>query len=68
MTHRTGRTGTVAESRGPPEAAVLYRIPAVSAHSLLPICTRREQQRAKAKTSSSPVNMEVALTTSVDKP
>ena len=45
-----------------------YRIPAVSAHSLLPICTRREQQRANAKTSSSPVNIELALTTSFERP
>jgi hypothetical protein len=43
-------------------------MPAVSAHSLLPISTRREQQRAKAKTSSSPVNMELALTTSLERP
>jgi len=46
----------------------VYFNPAVSAHSLLPICTRREQARANAKTSSSPVNMEVAPTTSFDRP
>ena len=32
--------------------------PEVSAHSLLPICTRREQHRANAKISSSPLKSE----------
>ena len=45
-----------------------HRAPAVSAHSLLPICTSREQHRANANTSSSPVNIELAPTISADKP
>lgn len=45
-----------------------YGCPAVSAHSLLPICTNREHALANANTSSSPVNIELLPTTSVDKP
>ena len=44
------------------------RAPAVSAHSLLPIWTSREQHRANANSSSSPVNMELAPTRSLGKP
>jgi len=43
-------------------------VQAISAHSLLPISTRREQARANAKTSSSPVNIELPPTMSVDSP
>ena len=42
--------------------------PAVSAHSLLPICTSREQALANANTSSSPVNMELVPTMSLESP
>ena len=42
--------------------------PEVSAHSLLPICTNREQQRAKAKISSSPLNMELVPMTDSESP
>lgn len=41
---------------------------AVSAHSLLPMCTRREQARANANISSSPVNIALEPTTSGDRP
>jgi len=43
-------------------------MPAVSAHCLLPISTSLEQQRANAKISSWPVNMELEPTTSLDNP
>lgn len=45
-----------------------YEAPAVSAHSLLPICTNREQHRAKANNSSSPLKMELEMTISPGRP
>ena len=39
-----------------------------SAHCIVPISTRREHARAKAKISSSPVNIELELTTPVERP
>jgi hypothetical protein len=50
------------------EKSGFYRCPAVSAHSLLPICTNREHALANANTSSSPVNIELLPTVSVDNP
>ena len=48
--------------------ASCYEAPAVSAHSLLPICTNREQHRAKANSSSSPLKMELEMTMSPGRP
>jgi len=45
-----------------------YDIPAVSAHSLEPICTNREHALANANTSSSPEKIELLPMISFDKP
>lgn len=45
-----------------------YLIPACSIHSALPIWTNREQHRANANSSSSPLNMDAAPTTSAGRP
>lgn len=64
MKHRQGRM----QALHSPQNLHCHRTPAVSAHSLLPIWTNLEQQRANAKSSSSPVNIELAPTVSLDKP
>lgn len=45
-----------------------HEAPAVSAHSLLPICTNREQHRANANNSSSPLKMELEMIMSPGRP
>ena len=47
---------------------ICYLIPACSIHSALPIWTNREQHRANANNSSSPLNMDAAPTTSAGRP
>jgi hypothetical protein len=49
-------------------SSVGYIEPELSAHCLLPISTRREQHRANANISSSPVNIDEAPTTSAGNP